>query len=75
MNKPNFQTMKPREVEAYLRGVILDVFGDKVENNSGVYAMNGYYRVYVATERQNYQFLNFRKTETGKIAKAIRALK
>ena len=67
--------MKPREIESYLRGVILDVFGDKVENNSGVYAFSGYYRVYIATERQNYQFLNFRKTETGKIAKAIRALK
>ena len=71
----DFQAMKPRAVEAYLRQVILKTFGDKVENNSGVYAMNGFYRVYITTDKQNYQFINFRKSDAGKIAKAIRALK
>jgi hypothetical protein len=71
----DFQAMKPREIEAYLREVILKTFGDKVENNSGVYAMNGFYRVYIATDKQNYQFINFRKGDAPKITKAIRALK
>lgn len=77
----DFEAMKPREVEAYLRQVILDTFGDNVENVSSVFSGHGYYTVWIdLTKRgghgkdQSYGFENFRKTEAPKIAKAIRAL-
>ena len=71
----DFKAMKPREIESYLRQVVLDVFGDSVENQSGVYASHGFYSVYVITGKETFTFNNFRKTQAGKIAKALRALK
>ena len=67
---------KPREVEAYLRQVILDTFGDEVENRTSISASHGYYSVQVTLLDERYiEFSNFRKKDAGRIAKAIRALK
>jgi hypothetical protein len=71
----DFETMKPREIEAYLREAILKTFGDEVENRSSVTASKGYYSVYIVADEKQFNFSNFRKGEAGKIAKSIRALK
>ena len=70
----DFSTYKPREVEAYLRQVILDAHGDAVENNAVVIARKGYYTVSIDIKGAYYGFNNFRKKDAGKIAKAIKAL-
>jgi hypothetical protein len=78
MATTNFQEMKPRAVEAYLRNVILKTFGDKVENYARVYATHGRYNVQFDADGVGHQvvaFQGFRKSDVGKIAKAIRALK
>ena len=72
----NFKQMKPREVEAYLRQRILDLFGDKVENKSLVMAAHGYYTVHVRLGQNCWaKFDFFRKTEVPKILAALRALR
>ena len=70
----DFSTMKPREVEAYLRDVILKAHGDAVENNAVILARSGYYTVSLDIGGAFYGFNNFRKKDAGKIAKAIRSL-
>jgi hypothetical protein len=72
----DFNSMKPREVEAYLREQVRRTFGDAVENKSSIFSTRGYYSVSVDRgANSNVEFINFRKGEAGKIAKAIRALK
>jgi hypothetical protein len=72
----DFSTMKPREVESYLREVILSTFGDGIENSASVTASKGYYTVAVEmSDSSVVEFKNFRKKEAKRIAKAIRALK
>lgn len=73
--KRDFSAMKPREVEGYLRQVILRTFGDEVENQSSILARHGYYSVLVIVNKQRFRFHNFRKGNAGKIARAIAALK
>lgn len=69
-------TAKPREIEGYLRNVILKTFGDEAENNSKVFARSGYYSVSVNLEKEKYiQFNNFRRGDVKKIARAIRAMR
>lgn len=72
----DFQAMAPREVEAYLRQVILRALGDAVENSALVWAVRGgYYNVHLTFARERTaEFKNFRKSEVPRIAKAIRAL-
>lgn len=66
----------PREIEAYLRDVILKTFGDKVENKSNVYAHRGYYSVSLVLENEKYvEFNNFRRGDVKQIARSLRALK
>ena len=73
---PDFQTMKPREIEAYLREVVRKTFGDEVENTAEIYARSGYYTVSLMLESGRYvKFDHFRRTEVPKIAKALRAMK
>ena len=73
--KLDLSTAKPREVEAYLREQVRRYLGDEVENRARVYAARGYYSVYITLDSDRYvEFQNFRKTDAGKIAKAIRAL-
>lgn len=72
----DFQAMKPRQVEAYLREVVRRTFGDEIENKSSIFSTRGYYSVSIDRgDSSNVEFINFRKTEAPKIAKAIRALK
>lgn len=73
--KRDFSAMKPREVEGYLRQVILRTFGDAVENRCSIVAFNGYYSVSFDINKQTFRFRNFRKSNAGKIARAIAALK
>lgn len=72
----DFQAMKPREVEAYLREQVRRAHGDGVENQSTIFSRRGYYTVSLELKDSRYVvFDNFRKAEAPKIAKAIRALK
>lgn len=68
-------TAKPREIEAYLREVIREVFGDTVENLSKVISSHGFYSVSIVAGSELYDFTNFRRAKVKQIAKAIRLLK
>lgn len=71
-----FQTMKPRQVEAYLREQVRKIFGDKVENDSSIFSSHGYYSVWVQyLPMRSAHFQNFRKGDVPKIVKALKALK
>lgn len=78
----DFDTARPRQIEAFLREVIRKAFGDTVENQSSVFSSRGYYTVWINSEllvradgaESAYHFENFRRTEAPRIAKAIRAL-
>lgn len=72
----DFKTAKPREIEGYLREVVRKAFGDAVENKATIYSKRGYYAVSIDTGGGKYvEFQNFRRSDAGKIAKAIRAMK
>lgn len=72
----NFSTMKPRDVEAYLREQVLKTFGDEVENKTIIQSSHGYYSVGIRIDTKRYlSFTNFRKTDAPKIVKSMRALK
>lgn len=71
----NFSTMKPRQVEAYLRQRILRLFGDTVENASKVTSAHGYYHVILQlNKRKSVFFDSFRKTEVPQIVKTLKTL-
>lgn len=74
--KMDFKTMKPRQVEAYLREKVRQIFGDAVENGANIYSRNGYYSMFIGfdLEGRSATFLNFRKSEVPKIVKAMKAL-
>lgn len=73
----DFATMKPRAVEAYLRERVREIFGDEIENKSLVWAVRGgYYNVHVKLDKdQNVAFSNFRKKDTPRVVKALRAFR
>lgn len=64
---------KPREIEAYLRNVILKAHGDAIENASTITSSHGAFRVTLHIDKEVHEF-NFRRGSAKKIAKAIRAL-
>jgi hypothetical protein len=68
-------TMKPREVEAYLRESIRRIFGDSVENGSVITSSHGYYTVELFPYEMHFAFEHFRKKDASRIVKSIRALK
>lgn len=70
----DFQTAKPRQVEAYLREVVRKAHGNTVEDASSVTSNRGYYNVYLKLGTREVAFSNFRKQDAPRIAKAIRAL-
>lgn len=71
----DFKTMKPRDVEAYLREQVRKIFGDKVENASAIYSSRGYYYIEAdLLDGRVISFKNFRKTQVPQIVKAMRAL-
>lgn len=71
----DFSTMKPREVESYLRWEILDLFGNLVEDASSIAAHNGYYSVDIIFGSGRCVFFgNFRKQQVPQIVKAMKAL-
>lgn len=75
MPKLDFSTMKPREIEAYLRQRILHLFGDSVENASKVTSSHGYYHVVLQFgKRKSVFFDSFRKTEVPEIARTLKVL-
>jgi hypothetical protein len=72
----DLKTAKPREIEGYLREVILRTLGDAVENKSDIHASRGYYSVHIELPTSKYvEFQNFRRSDVPKIVKVIRALK
>lgn len=70
----DFEAMKPREVEAYFRQLILNTFGNEIEDRADVSANKGSYAVAFSVDGETYEF-RFKKKTAAKIAKAIRALK
>lgn len=73
--KMDFKTMKPRQVEAYLREKVRQIFGDKIENKTHITSAHGYYSMIIGMGgTTQYDFLSFRKTEVPKIVKAMKAL-
>lgn len=70
----DFQSMKPREVEAYFRQLLLETFGNKVEDEAIVTAKRGAYYISFDFDDDVIEF-GFKKKSANKIAKAIRALK
>jgi hypothetical protein len=70
----DFAVMKPREIEAYFKQLLLDTFGNAVEDYSEIRASHGTYTVAFNYDGQ-YSSFAFKKKSAPKIAKAIRALK
>lgn len=70
-----FETMKPRQVEAYLRESVRKIFGDVAENGADIFSSHGYYNIEFALENSQWvMFKNFRKGDVPKIVKAMKAL-
>ena len=68
-------TSTPREIEAYLRSVILQAMGDAIENAAKVHAVRGgSYVVSFKVGDEPYE-LKFRRKSVKQIAKVIRALR
>lgn len=67
-------TAKPREVEAFLRSAVLESFGNKVEDKATINSSHGFYNVYITQDDKQFNFLNFRKKDAPRIAKAIAKL-
>lgn len=70
----DFQAMKPREVEAYFRDLVLKQFGNKVEDQADVTTHSGSYYISFSHDGVDYAF-KFKKKSAGRIAKVIRSLK
>lgn len=64
---------KPREVEAYLREKVRELYGDKIENQSSITSSHGHYSIALVGLKESYVF-NFRKTSIPRIVKAMKAL-
>jgi hypothetical protein len=67
--------LKSKDLLTYYRDLIRKTFGDKVENESDVFAYSGgNYRISFQVGDQSYAF-GFKKKSANKVARAIRALK
>jgi phosphoribosylanthranilate isomerase len=66
--------LKPRELEAYFRDLVLKVCGNKTEDSADITSHSGSYYISFAFEGVDYAF-RFKKKNANKIARVIRALK
>lgn len=69
-----FETMKPRQVEAYLREKVREFFGNEIEDSAKITSRHGFYTVEIDHEGAAYSFGNFRKRNTTRIVRAMKFL-
>lgn len=67
-------TLKPREIEAYFRDLLLREFGNKVEDGADITSHSGSYYITFDADGVHYAF-GFKKRNANRIAKVIRSLK
>ena len=72
--KPDFQTMKPSEIEEYFSQLLLRTFGNKVQDQADIQSSHGSYHVYFALDGAGFAF-DFKRKSAERVAKAIRALR
>jgi len=67
-------TLKPRQLEAYFRDLLLRTFGNSVEDSADVNTHSGSYYVSFEVEGIDCAY-RFKKKNANKIANVIRSLK
>jgi hypothetical protein len=66
--------LKPRQVEAYFRDLILKTFGNKTEDGADITSHSGsYYITFDDAEGVHYAF-GFKKRNAKSVARAIRGI-
>lgn len=63
--------MKPDEVCGWIQSQIRNLFGDRVENDSAVYARNGYYFVELVLGKRTFLSGALRRHQVGRWLRGI----
>lgn len=66
--------MKPREIEAHIKGKILDYFGNETEDASSITSSHGSYHLKLKHDGEVIGF-DFKRKSVPRILKALRSLK
>lgn len=74
MKQPNLVTTRSDEIVTFLKFKIRDFFGDKIENNSDVYAVRGGW-YYINIPDLGWRTIGFRRTSVPKILNQLRKLR